>query len=198
MNPRNALSLLAGLGGILILGGIIGTAAAKNPGQRPEPNALEQGDVKESIKIFSALYEDLKSHNFDVKKVALQKYRLPDQDLTEYAANRDRNTVVIYLPNAMTPEYKNLAFYTDIYVRLNIRHFPNEKNDSRPEGFYLVCWKDGRIQKVPVEKVRILKRPKHDRMQEYLPVFPGMAAYRDNLPMHPAWAVARNKPVPAP
>lgn len=195
MKKDRKLPLLTGLGVAACMSlGIVALSFAQDPVvKRPMPNILADGNVAESTRIFEELHAVLKARNWNAEGMSWLKYRLPDQDLAESEASRDPRTIEI-----ITPDSKEIAFYTEIYIRWNFRRIGKLGNETFPEGFYLVCWRDGRIQRVPVERARMLARRTIDRETHYDVMFPGQPEYRDSLPMVPNWAMARNKPVPLP
>lgn len=77
------------------------------------------------------------------------------------------------------PILGEVALYTDLYVKKNIVIYKNEKGDAAPEGFFIVCYRDGTVAKVPVKDVKVVYRPGTIKEKSY--VFPGTKLYKPTL-----------------
>lgn len=143
------------------------------------PNPLTAGDPEAALEQARKLMDALRAANWDKTRVPFELKFLPDRYMHEAKQFRtDRQTTFSFPahdPRLRAPEYENVAFATDLYVRKNVSHYKGDGAKSRPEGFYIVGWKDGRVEKVPVWDVRIV--PSSTRRNEKIEVFPGMPGY---------------------
>ena len=73
---------------------------------------------------------------------------------------------------------EEVAFYSDLYVTRSLEAIPGVEGALHLGGFYIVGWKDGRVEQVPVADVRVY--PHGDRL---MLVFPGMSVYDTSLPV---------------
>ena len=83
----------------------------------------------------------------------------------------------------MDPKVEHLyrgqvAIDSDLYVRRTVKVVPGIEGITEFEGFFIVGWFDGRVEKVPVDKVRMIKIG-----DGYSNVYPGMKEYRNDLPL---------------
>ena len=150
-------------------------------GSRTTANVLTQGNVDETVRRLLHVYDLLKANNFDPNtRLTRDDLILPDQNLSD---NRDYNSLeasaIIVPTNAAC---KEVALYTDLYTRCNLRAYQGDVSVPHPEGFYLVVWKTGQAERIPIKDVRRLATGGPDN--EFVYVFPGMESYSATLPKH--------------
>lgn len=126
----------------------------------------------------------LRANGWDRWKVDQALLRLPDQDHAETEFER-RPEKLSFTISSLEPYQAEVAFKCMTYVRNNRGEGGGiEGRVSSPEGFFIVGWKDGRIEQVPIQNVRLLPFDLNGRAVK-LYVFPGMAVYDANLEKYP-------------
>lgn len=139
--------------------------------------------------------KQLKEKNWQVHAIDRSLLRLRDQSFAENEKDRHADVVSFDIkhPDSPIEIYKRqVAFTSKLYVRRNYaRGSGPEQITSRPEGFFIVGWKNGIVTKVFVQDVRMYRYmlPKQQGGPEvdevFLYVFPGMDCYNVNLPRFP-------------
>lgn len=84
----------------------------------------------------------------------------------------------------LLPLMGELAFFSETFVRKNIKVYPHARGESDPSGVYIIGWKNGRVEQIPWQRVRTYPT---DKNGGFFLCFPGMPAYREDLP-RPSWA----------
>jgi hypothetical protein len=143
------------------------------------PDAAKVGDVETSIARFKELLAKYEASNWNPRNLKKADMILPDGRFAEDSVYRMPGMPHVNLPGgeaAMSPEMDPIAFWTEIYARMNPVAYKGDMVKRRPTGFYLVAWKDGKIEKVPVQDVRLISKA-----GGHFPVFPGMPAYNTSL-----------------
>jgi hypothetical protein len=144
-------------------------------------NIITNGNPEESIALGQKYFTALKEANWDPIKVPFSMAKLPDQRMAEVEEMRDPRMdpwCVFPVDDPVSPE---IAMYTEIYVKRNIKVYSGDRGTSHPEGFFIVFYRDGTVKKVPVGEVRITSVPGHFGRQTY--VFPGSKMYKPTLPL---------------
>ncbi|MDX1932022.1 MAG: hypothetical protein SFU56_05400 [Capsulimonadales bacterium] len=149
------------------------------------PNPLVVGDPEKAVRQTERLVAALKAVQWDYVKVPRELAKLPDSALAEDPVMREANTMSYRFVPSTDPNIPEVAVYTDIYVRRNIAHFAGDRTVCNPEGFYIVGFRDGRVVKVPIDKVRLGSNALGGRGI----VFPDTKNYKENLPL--AWKPSR-------
>lgn len=140
---------------------------------------LTKGDPEAAIRQLHQLWNALKAQDFE-RKITPQIFALldlQDESLSPKRSYRSERTVSVTLP--VVPEYGDVLFFTDLYVDPRVKRGPGDLAIPSPAGFFIVGWRDGRIEKVPIEDIRMLSL---GGKQIYC--FPGMPQYREDLPRH--------------
>ncbi len=145
-------------------------------------DATKTGDPEAGMRQLQQLMDALRANNWNPVKVPRSLLTLPDGRFAENPAFRDRPNIVF--PSMPTPEkykkdqvpeFEPIAFYTEVYARFNRSYYKGDRSQSQPTGYFIVGWKDGRIEKVPVMQVRTFVSRDARRDETYC--FPGMPEY---------------------
>ncbi len=169
----------------------------KQPVHYPDP--LIVGGPDAAVQRTYKVIELLRAAKWNSDKVSLADLRLPDARYGERAALRNPWTTTYCLPNEPDgsprnePVYKDVACYTDLYARVNPTYYRGDRVKFKPEGFYIVGWKDGRVTKVPIGDVRWNPGVK----EKVALSFPGMPNYDPSGPRESAVEFADGSPDPA-
>ncbi len=143
------------------------------------PNILEAGNPDDAIKRGGILITELSKHNWDPFKIEKSLMILPDQsisDIPEIRTSEISNWCIVSLDDPAIPE---VAIYTDLYVRRNLKVYKGDIGTANPEGFYIVGFRDGKIGRVPLSEVRVAVIKGVGRRF----VFSGTKFYNKNLPL---------------
>lgn len=108
----------------------------------------------------------------DLGEIRFDMTTLPDQKYAENPDNRRANTTAWTFP-IYDPEYSSVAFYTDLYARRNRSYYKGDKSEAHPTGFFLVMWKDGKLERIPTSKLRML----NNKDGHGVTVWPGLPGY---------------------
>lgn len=143
----------------------------------PDPNRV--GNIDQAMQQTQRLLTALKAVNFDpielIKSQDFDLMVLPDAKFAENEAERGTNSTSYCFPDV--PEQRQIACFTDIYARQNRSYYKGDTMTGAPSGFFIVAWKDGRVQAVPVNQVRELPTPDGGTVD----CFPGMTGYNPAL-----------------
>ncbi len=179
MNREKLIALIA----VSAVVGYSAMALALDQTQRPKP--LEVGNPDVTMAQARTLLAAYRSAGWDDMKVDQRLFRVPDQalDPTDYRRTPGQRTFCV---QKGIPEYSEIAFMTDLYVDLHFKPVRGKEATTSPEGFFIVAWKNGTVEKVPVDRVRMYATI-HPRTNEPVKVvvFPGMDEYRIDLPKFP-------------
>ena len=156
------------------------------------PSVSRQDRVKDALRRAENLYEALKAANFDHQSFDRQFLYLPDQDFAEKPSYHNRQTPAFSVPPPASGPWKRVwngydgqvAFYSDIFVKMNRQHETGDKVTAHPTGDYVVCTMSGKVSLVPISSVRYVPvtGPKGDpRMYA---VFPGMDQYASGVQLY--------------
>lgn len=122
----------------------------------------------------------LRASDWDTLKIDRALLRLPERVTARYPQDQKREGLMFCLPlgSSSTQIYDGqVATYTDLFVRRTLTKIVGKEGVLKTEGFFIVGWVDGRVEKIPVEQIRLL--PDGDEMWRW--VFPGMRQYRTSL-----------------
>ena len=139
------------------------------------PDAAQSGSVGQSIAKAKELLATYNRVDGNLEKIPFPLMTLPDQRLAENPANRATNMTAWFFPSPHL--YKDVAFYTDIYCRQNRSYYKGDKSKAKPNGFLIVVWKNGKIEQIPVEQMRLIAS-EGKRMLG----FPGLPGYETGQP----------------
>lgn len=144
--------------------------------------AYEKGNWKDTAERMQATYEEYKAAGWDSTQVPWSHWQHADQ---KWAENEDaRSSQVSGFVVPQDPVYSEVAFWCDTYYRQNVNVFKN-KTVCHPQGFFLVMYKDGVLEKVNAKDVRLIPHPTiPDGM---IQAFPRMRQYNPDLPPLPAF-----------
>lgn len=110
-----------------------------------------------------------------------EKLTVADQRLAEFPQDRKQQTS-FGIPKSQPP-YEDIAIICDTYVRKNITAKRSGESSQAPSGFFIVGFKDGRVEKIPVDKVRVKEYPRPGSSNRRIGLlFPGTKEYDPNLP----------------
>lgn len=140
-------------------------------------NLVNEGDIDGAMTQARALIADLRAHDWDWDAIDTSLLHLPDQQYAEWEAQRGTWQYSFY--HCKHPIYDEVAFYCDLYARLNLHIVPGIEGENHPTGFFIVGWKDGRVTQVPVAEARLFDIG----AQRSKLVFPGMGEYSATLPV---------------
>ncbi len=168
------------------------TAAASDlvPAPIPEGQSIwKDGNPEESITLMTALLAEIRAYRGDYKKISWQRFRLPDGRLAPDEFQRTRIATHVAPTAALTqptdPQgqerarlYRGVWLTSRLYASLATKKDGSKTMDS---SFYLVGYEDGRVEKVPLSRVRVYRLP--GTIVKAVPVFPGMAAYKEGKPI---------------
>jgi hypothetical protein len=180
MNPKlYVLACLCVAGSALSFGYLRGTseARASQPARSSVTvNLLEQNSLATTSERARQLMAALRENNWSANGVDRELLRVPDQDLAQIPSDRADYVPTFWCPSADNV-YDEIAFYSMLYVRRDFTVAPGSEGRTQYSGFFLVGYRSGEVEEVPVQDVRILWRDGIGK-----PVFPGMAEYSSELP----------------
>ncbi len=143
------------------------------------PDIFKKGNSDDAIVRGKALIENLKENNWDWLKVKSSFLNLPDQYMADDPEYRRANLTAWCIVPLDDPNIPEVAIYTDLYVRRNLKVYKGDTGTANPEGFYIVGFRDGNIERVPLSEVRVAVIKGQGRQI----VFPGTKFYNKNLPL---------------
>jgi hypothetical protein len=146
----------------------------------PDPGKV--GTPDKTIERGRELVALLRKSNWKItKEFPLEKLTVDDQRYAEFPQDRTRQTS-FGIPKQQPP-YEDVAVICDTYVRKNITAQRGGTSSQAPTGFFIVGFKDGRVEKVPVEQVRVKEYPMEGASTRRIGLlFPGTKGYDPNLP----------------
>lgn len=167
----------------------VGREAMKSSKLEPTANIYTEKNYDDAIEHCRVLWAALRDNGWEPRNVDPSLLRLADQDFAEDPSRRGPDAQSFAIPTYRSDPnsvYQNVAFFTTLYVRKNASNGSGPELGRRfnPTGYYIVCFKDGRVEKVSVLDVRFVSNPTGPQGGT-MPVFPGMAAYRLDLPKYP-------------
>ena len=146
-------------------------------------NLLVEGHVDQTIEQGKRLLQQLRNQGWDPQRVDRALLRVPDQDFAQALQDRAASFPTFTVPTKTSPVravYEGqVAFFSLLYVRRNFRVVKGIEGIATYEGFMIAGWRDGRVEKVPVDQVRLLAV---GDMSAF--VFPGMRQYSADLPLY--------------
>lgn len=146
-------------------------------GRAPVKNLTKEGDLEGTLTVGRQLVAELAEKNWDWKAVNQNLLKVPDQYNFQFAPEGEG--MWTWAP-CTQPEYQNeVAFFSQLYTWREFNRVPGIEGRLKVTGSYIVGWKDGRVETVPVSDVRLYPSSQADT---YLYVFPGMDEYDADLP----------------
>lgn len=171
------LSTIVGLGvfcaAAIATHGILGSNTGKAPSHSSlilKKNLLKDGDVDGAMDQSRVLMSKLQQNNWDFASLGRDLLRLPDQDFAQNPELRSMHDTSFCFPD--DPLFRNVAFYSTLYTTRGSGH-------ENTHGFYIVGYRDGRVEQVPVSNIRLL--PRHGSHGVWDEVWPGIKGYSDSL-----------------
>jgi hypothetical protein len=125
------------------------------------------------------LAQALAKVDYNPLQVDSRLLRLPDQDFAQNENRRGPNDPSFAVPTI--PIYSQVACYTTLYSLTVLEPNPGHEASAHHVGFYIVAWKDGRVEKINVDTIRLA--PHEGREGEFVAVWPGLSAYSTDLPL---------------
>lgn len=190
MRTRLGISLKGkaylGLSFVVLSGSLYGAAAhAKHQAAPPIyttgdgiPDAASVGNIDQAVQQTQHLLTALQAVNYDPTQLPdYSLMTLPDAQYAEDRASEPTDASSYCFPDASVPEQSQIACFTDVDARQNRSYYNGDTSSAAPSGYFLVAWKNGTVQKVPVSDVRRL--PTADGSS--VDCFPGMTGYDTSL-----------------
>lgn len=190
MNEKGELRLFAWFAVFAvacIIGQITAGIARTTPTPYKDKNLLLEGDIQGAMAQAHELLTAMRSADWDYSRVDRSLLTLPDQIFAENPRHRDPH-YFSFIPmtrddvsghTASDAVYDQVAFYSFLYVRMNLRVVKGREGTTHPEGFVIVGWKDGRVTQAPIGDVRLLPSPTEP--DAWLFVWPGLDTYDPSL-----------------
>lgn len=155
-----------------------GKATSASPARVLQVKDLSQsGDPKGSMEVARALLQELREHDWDWNAVSNRAdlMRVPDQDYCQNPLLEVR--FYTWVPARQNIYQDEVAFYSSLYTWNEMTVVPGHEARLSQTGFYIVAWKDGLVERVPVHDSRL-----YPTSGTLLNVFPGMSEYDPDLP----------------
>lgn len=139
------------------------------------PDPARVGHPEFALAKGQAIYTAYRQAGGDVARIPFSLCMLPDQKYAETAIDRNPQTTAWEFPRM--PEYKDVLCYTDLYARANRSYYRGDTAKAHPTGYFIVVWKSGKVEKVPVAALRMIATK-----QGLITAFPGMPGYATGQP----------------
>jgi len=151
------------------------------------PPSASKEQIQDAMAQCEKLLAILKSTGWkrDRNRIHEDMLRLPGQEISENAAYHLASAPCICIPGGRAG-YEDIAFFTDVYARNNVTTFEVEyatpgskrtEHTAQPDGFWIVGFRDGRLEQVPTGAVCIIPLA-----QGFVCSFPGTEPYsKDRL-----------------
>lgn len=151
----------------------VGREAMKSNARGPWANIHTEKHYDDAIEHCRILWAALMDNGWEPRNVDPSLLRLADQDFAEDPSRRGPNAQSFAIPTYRSDTnsvYQNVAFFTTLYVKKNPTNGPGLELGRRfqPTGYYIVCFKDGRVDKVSVRDVRFVPNPSGPKVQQCL------------------------------
>jgi hypothetical protein len=144
------------------------------------PEKLENSaQIPDAMRQAGDLAQALAQVGFDATKVDPKLLRLPDQEFDQDVQARAQGVPSFCVP--IDAIYDQVACYTTLYSQVILEPSPGNEAKGRHTGFVIVAWKNGKVEKIGVESIRLMPRPGHDN--QFLYVWPGLSVYSTDLPL---------------
>jgi hypothetical protein len=141
-------------------------------------NLAVSGDINGAIIHARKLLPLLKAKGWDFRGVPFALLRLRDQDHAQNPV--ERGPRVASFSFSSDPLFKDVAFSTSLYVHFDTKVVPGFERTTTIQGFLLVAWKNGLVEKVPVDRIRLLPVPDEPTSSRW--IYPRIPGYSDKLP----------------
>lgn len=150
--------------------------ASPAAGHRSVKNLVVDGNPEQTMEVGRQLLGELRAHNWDWQAVDSRYKWAPDQEFYQFAPNG--RGYWTWGHDERSEYADEVAFYSTLYTWYDFEPIPGIEGRLHVSGFIIVAWKDGRVERVPMEDVRLY--PVEGRKS--IMVFPGMKEYDPNLP----------------
>ncbi len=124
------------------------------------------------------LLAELRDADWNPRGVDQSLLRLPEQDHAKSWVDRDPARPS-FLTDSFHPQYEEVAFYCDTFVEKKLTVVKGREGDLAMTGFFIVAWKDGRVNTVDIAEARLFPLPNENKV--WIIVFPGMDEYDAGL-----------------
>jgi hypothetical protein len=149
-----------------------------------EPD-LKTGGIDNAMEQARRLLNELRNVEWNPRDVDQALLRLPEQDFVDLPTQRVPD-MPSFITDKVHRQYDELAFFSNTFVRQSAQIVPGQEAEVTVTGFFIVGWKDGRVNTVDVADVRLFPLPNQD--QVWIWVFPGMDEYASGLMKMPGVA----------
>lgn len=150
---------------------------APRVGRAPIKNLVKEGDLQGTLAVGQQLVAQLADNNWNWDAVDQNLLKVPDQYNYQFAPEGEGTWTWSPCPQ---PVYQDeVAFFSMLYIWRNMEVIPGIEGRLHVSGSYIVGWKDGRVEAIPVSDVRLIPA---EESQTYNMVFPGMDVYDPDLP----------------
>lgn len=140
-------------------------------------NLAEEGDLEGTIAVGEQLMAQLSANNWDWSRVDQNLLEVPDQYNYQFAPEGPGTWT--WIPGTQEEYHDDVAFYSNIYTWRAMERVPGIEGTLQISGHYIVGYKDGRVEAVPVGDVRLYPTQESGTK---IYVFPGMSEYDAELP----------------
>lgn len=173
------LKYLAILSGSFLFGLTLAFSSGSLASQGPK---VKSSDTRE---VATNLYEALRASDFDPWGVDRSLMFLQDQNFAENTEYHNHQAPAFQIPQKSSTSvyWGQVAFYSDIYARLNRGRVVNDAYTTSPTGYWFVCDWNGNVQNIPTQDVRFFEILEPGRSSHFKPVFPGMREYATAKPI---------------
>lgn len=153
------------------------------------PDATSAGNPEAAMEHSHKLLAMLRDVNWNYLRTPVAMWFLPDRQFAEKETFRSNQTASYGFPRPDDPDWAEVAFTCDIYLRQNTSQYSGQGSRSRPSGFVIVGWKNGSVTQVRPQDIRLANTSRGRNVW----VYPGMRIYD---PVAPAPAFVRNTAPP--
>lgn len=177
MEQRKQILVLAALAAAFGTAWTLGSQLQPQPEpKRVVRNLSIEGDPDHTIEVGRQLLAALKERNWDWHGIPDELLRVPDQYNWQFAPTSPGFWTWSTCPQ---PAYQDeVAFVCSLYTWRELEVVPGIEGRLHMSGFYIVGWKDGRVERVPVEDARQYPVAGGSTIT----IFPGMSEYDPALP----------------
>jgi hypothetical protein len=146
------------------------------------PDPAKVGTPDATVERGRELVALLRQSDWKISKgFPMDKLTVADQRNAEFPQDRKQQTS-FGIPKSQPP-YEDIAVICDTYVRKNITAKQSGASSQAPSGFFIVGFKDGRVEKIPVDQVRVKEYPRPGSSNRRIGLlFPGTKEYDPSLP----------------
>jgi hypothetical protein len=182
MSTRKNVAILVALSGAFGTAWVFGKAAYRAaPAGRAVKNLAQEGNPDQTVEIARALLSELRANNWNWNAVEEREDLLisPDQYAYQHRPNLQGVRAWTWNTCPQAPYADEVAFFTSLYTWEEFEVIPGIEGKLHVSGFYIVAWKDGRVERVPATDARMYPV----ETGSWIVVFPGMSEYDAELPV---------------